>query len=211
MEVVENTIMPAMFNFGVPLALLAAIFGFRWREGLWGNTIAAICVMFSIFFAVAWWETVADMLAQAMPSILFLSDLVAIWLIFLASLAILNELTLLLSRVKVLFLLPIEAVGNLVVLTFLFLLMYNFFLFTVDLAPIGAEKDVQTPADSVLIGTFRMLSTGTLEAFDNPRQFDATGKFRENHLLRRKALQQHAESKEGSLFYEGSIPPRQKN
>jgi hypothetical protein len=170
--------------------------------------------MFSIFFAIAWWETVADMLSQNIKPMLYLSDMVAIWLIFLASLAILNELTLLLSRVKVLFLLPIEAIGNLAVLTFLFLLMYNFFLLTVDLAPIGAEKDAQTPAESVLIQTCRLLSKGTLQAFVDPHDFDKYGELRRDHLLRRQALQQNAESKEGQfgqLFYEGSIPPRKKD
>ena len=205
-----ESVMDAMFNFGVPLALFAAIFGFRWREGLWGNTIAVFCVLFSIFFAIAWWETVAVLLCQAMPSILYASDMVAIWVIFLISLAILCELTRLLSRVKVLFLLPIEGVGNFVALAVLFLLLYNFFLFTFDLSPIGAKEEVSVPADSMLIEASRLLSAGTLEAFVEPRQFDETGTFREDHLLRRKALMEMAEKKEGTirLFYEGPIPER---
>ena len=206
-----ESIMGVMFNLGVPVAILAAIFGFRWREGLWGNTVSTFCVLFSIFFAVAWWETVAELMAQAMPATLYLADMVAIWLIFLASLAILHELTRALSRVKVLFLLPIEAVGNFTALTVLAALMLNFFLFTVELAPIGALKDDQTAADSLFIGTLRILSKGTLEAIVDPHPFDDHTELRTDHLLRRKELQKHAEGKEGgSIFYEGSIPPRKK-
>ena len=208
-----ESVMAVLYSLGVPLALLAAIFGFRWREGLWGNTIAAFCVLFSMLFAVAWWEDLAGLLCQAMPSMLFLSDMVAIWSIFLLCLLILNEMTRALSRVKVLFLLPIEGVGNLIALAFLFLLMYNFFLFTEDLAPIGAAKDEQTKADSIAIQSFRMLSQGTLEAFVNPHPFDVHGELRRDHLLRRKELMKLAESKEGTMrvFYEGSIPPRKKD
>ena len=207
-----ESVMGVMFNIGVPIALLAAIFGFRWREGLWGNAIASFCVLFSILLAVAWWESFAVLLCQGVPSMLYASDMVAIWIIFLASLAILCEITRALSRVKVLFLLPIEGIGNFVALAMLFLLMYNFFLFTFDLSPIGAEKDEQTKADSILIGAFRAFSIGTLEAFDDPHQFDEAGTFREDHLLRRKELMKMAEGKEGTvrIFYEGSIPPRKK-
>ena len=208
-----ESIMGVMFNIGVPLALLAAIFGFRWREGLWGNTIGVFCVLFSIFFAIAWWETVAELLCKMVPSMVFASDLVAIWVIFLLSLAILCELTRLLSRVKVFFLLPIEGVGNFVVLAVLFLLMYNFFLFTCDLAPIGEKADVSAPADSVLIGTFRVLSDGTLQAFDDPHRFNESGDFRKDHLLRRQALMKIAEGKEAAVPFltdNDKLPPRKK-
>ena len=207
-----ESIMGAMFNVGVPLAILAGVFGFRWREGLWGNTVSAFCVLFSILFAIAWWEMVANALCQAMPSMLYTSDLVAIWAIFLVSLVILSELTRALSRVKVLFLLPIEAVGNFVALGVLYILMLNFFLFTVELAPIGEKQDVQTAADSLLIQTCRVFSKGTLEAFVDPRPFDEHGELRRDHLLRRQELQKMAEGKDGTIriFYEGSIPPRKK-
>jgi len=204
-------IMGAMFNFGVPLALLAAIFGFRWREGLWGNTIMAFCVLFSIFFAIAWWETVAELLCKAVPSMVFACDLVAIWTIFLVSLVILSELTRALSRVKVLFLLPLEGVGNFMVLVVLFLLMFNFFLLTYDLSPVGEKADATAPADSVLIYTFRALSQGTLEAFNDPHPFDLHGEFRGDHLSRRQALMKIAESKEATIPFlteGGQIPPR---
>ena len=205
-----ESVMGVMFNIGVPLAILAAVFGFRWREGLWGNTVSAFCVLFSIFFAIAWWETVAALLCQASVSMLFLSDLVAIWLIFLVSLALLHELARALSRVKVLFLLPIESVGNFLALCVLYILLLNFFLFTVDLAPIGANKEEETSKGSFLIATCQLLSKGTLEAFVEPHLFDPHGELRTDHLQRRKELMKNAEEKGGSLFYEGSIPPRKK-
>ncbi len=206
-----ESVMAVMFNIGVPLAILCALFGFRWREGLWGNTISAFCVVFSVFIAVAWWETLAATLSNAMPSGLFLWDLISIWAILLLCLAIFSELTRALSRIKVQFAIPIEAVGNVVSLAVLFVLVYGFFLFTMDLAPIGATNTEQAPADSKAIQAFRLLSKGTLEAFVNPHPFDAHGEFRRDHLLRRQALMRNAEAKDGSLFYEGTIPPRKKD
>ena len=207
-----ESILGAMFSIGVPLALLAAVFGFRWHEGLWGNTVAVFCVLFSILFSIAWWETVAELLCQAVPSMLYASDLVAAWGIFLVCLAILTTLTQVLSRVKVLFLLPIEAAGNFVVLCILYILILNFFLLTVVLAPIGAKQDAQVSKDSMLIKTCRILSQGTLEAFVDPRPFDEFGELRRDHLLRRQELQKMAEGKDGTIriFYEGDIPPRKK-
>ncbi len=211
-----ESVMVTLFNFGVPLAILASFSGFRWREGFWGNSIACFCVLFSVFFAVAWWETFADMLSKALPAILFLSDLIAIWVVFLLSLVILCETTRGLSRVKVAFAPPIEAAGNAIAVCMLFLLLYGFFLFTVDLAPIGEKDDAQAPEDSVAVKAFRILSRGTLQAFVDPHTFDGhgsggNGEFRTDHLLRRKALMKHCESHENSLFYEGSIPPRKKD
>lgn len=166
-----------------------------------------------MFFAVAWWETIASMLSQALPSALFLSDLIAIWLVFLISLVILCEVTRALSRVKVQFAIPVEAVGNGVAVAVLFVLVYGFFLFTVDLAPIGENADAQAPSDSVAVKAFRILSNGTLQAFVAPHTFDGhgdgtNGEFRTDHLLRRKALMKYCEAHENSLFYDGPIPPR---
>ncbi|MDR0337348.1 MAG: hypothetical protein LBI18_09685 [Planctomycetaceae bacterium] len=197
------------FTYGVPLAVAAAIFGTRWREGLWGNLLSAFGVFFSALVAAAWWESLAVFLSTNIPKMLYLSDCVAVWLIFLVTFMIISELTRMMSRVKVQFAVPIEKAGNVVALTLLFLLLYGFHLFAMDLSPVGDHPDASVAGDSVQVQMLRILSVGNLAAFTTPTQFDAQGNFRQNHLERRKALMENMKAK-NSLFYEGTVPPRRK-
>ncbi|MDR2705773.1 MAG: hypothetical protein LBC02_08350 [Planctomycetaceae bacterium] len=199
----------ACFTYGVPLAVAGAIFGTRWREGFWGNILSAFGVFFSALVAVAWWEPLASLLSTNIPQMLYLSDCVAIWLIFLVTFLIINELTRMMSRVQVKFAVPIEKAGNAVALLLLFLALYGFFLFTMDLSPVGENPDATVAEDSVQVQILRLLSAGNLASFTTPTQFDAQGNFRKNHLERRKALMENVKAK-NSLFYEGTIPPRRK-
>jgi hypothetical protein len=202
-----RSVLFACFEWGVPLAVAAAIFGTRWKEGLWGNILSAFGVLFSALMAIGYWESLAVFLSTQIPKMLYLADCVAIWLIFLVTFLIINELTRGMSRVKVKFAVPIEKAGNAVALTLLFLGLYGFFLFTMDLSPVGENTDAQVPGDSIQIQALRILTAGNLASFTKPRQFDENGDFRKNHLERRKALLENVKTKD-SLFYEGTIPPR---
>ncbi|MDR2116629.1 MAG: hypothetical protein LBP87_09655 [Planctomycetaceae bacterium] len=204
-----RSILFTCFTFGVPLAMAAAIFGTRWREGFWGNILSVFSVFFSALVAIAWWEPLASILSTNIPKMLYLSDCLAIWLIFLITFLIVNELTRMMSRVKVKFVVPIEKAGNAVALFLLFLMLYGFFLFTMDLSPVGENPDATVTADSVQVKMLRILTAGNLSSFTQPTQFDANGDFRQNHLERRKALMENVRVK-NSLFYEGTIPPRRK-
>jgi hypothetical protein len=195
------------FTYGVPLAVAAAIFGTRWKEGFWGNIISVFGVFFSALVAIGWWEPLAELLCTKIPKMLYVADCVAIWTIFLVTFMAISELTRIMSRVKVKFAIPIENVGNVVALVLLFLTLYGFFLFAMDLSPVGENSDATVAEDSVQIQIFRILSAGNLASFTTPTQFDAQGDFRKNHLERRKALMENVQTK-NSLFYEGTIPPR---
>ncbi|MDR3198256.1 MAG: hypothetical protein LBU34_10360 [Planctomycetaceae bacterium] len=197
------------FTYGVPLAVAAAIFGTRWREGFWGNILSVFNVFFSALAAIAWWEPLASLLSTNIPKMLYLSDCVAVWLIFLITFLILTELTRMISRVKVKFAVPIEKAGNAAALLLLFLALYGFFLFTMDLCPVGENPDATVAQDSVQIQMLRILTAGNLASFTQPTQFDLDGDFRQRHLDRRKALMENVRSK-NSLFYEGTVPPRRK-
>jgi hypothetical protein len=195
------------FTYGVPLAVATAIFGTRWKEGFWGNILSVFAVFFSTLVAIGWWESLALLLSTNIPQMLYLADCVAVWLIFLITFMVINELTRMMSRVKVKFAVPIENVGNVVALALLFLVLYSFFLFAMDLSPIGENPNAPVPDDSVQIQMLRILSAGNLASFTEPTQFDTQGEFRENHLERRKALMENMKAK-NSLFYEGTLPPR---
>jgi hypothetical protein len=204
-----RSILFGCFTYGVPLAMAAAIFGTRWREGFWGNILSVFSVFFSALAAIAWWEPLAVLLSTNIPQMLYLSDCVAIWLIFLITFLILSELTRMMSRVRVKFAVPIEKAGNAAALFLLFLMLYGFFLFTMDLSPVGENSDVTIAEDSVQIQMLRLLTAGNLASFTAPTQFDKNGNFRQHHLERRQALMENVKAK-NSLFYEGTVPPRRK-
>lgn len=196
------------FLYGVPLAMAAALFGFRWREGFWGNILGVGALCFSSLVAVGWWELLAELLAKQVPKMLFLSDTIAVWLIFIVTLLIITECTRMMSRVKVKFAEPVEIGGNTVALGLMFVLLYGFFLFTIDLAGVGEKKDATTPSDSAQIKILRILSAGNLQSFTKPQQFDQKGDFRQIHLRRRQAIWESVTKSDGSLFYNGTVPPR---
>ncbi|MDR2755541.1 MAG: hypothetical protein LBC20_07515 [Planctomycetaceae bacterium] len=204
-----RSILFACFTYGVPLAVAAALFGTRWKEGFWGNILSVFSVFFSALVAVAWWEPFASFLSTNIPKMLYLSDCLAIWLIFLITFLVINELTRMMSRVKVKYAVPIEKAGNAVALFLLFFMLYGFFLFTMDLSPVGENPDATVAADSVQIKMLRILTAGNLASFTNPTQFDRDGDFRQNHLKRRKSVMENVKTK-NSIFYEGTVPPRRK-
>jgi hypothetical protein len=180
----------------------------RWKEGFWSNVLSALAVFFSALVAVGWWESAAVLLCQQVPWAIFLADSIALWTIFLVTLAVLNELTRLLSRVKVKFIVPVEKAGNALALLALFLGLYGFFLFSMDLSPVGENPDATVADDSPQLQVLRLLTAGNLSSFTQPTQFDRNGEFRQYHLQRRKAITENRKNKEDSLFYEGQIPPR---
>lgn len=194
------------FQYGVPLAAVGALFGFRWREGLWGNTLSTMAVLFSFLIAVGWWESLTILLVGQVEQMLYFADFLMFWVIFLVSLAIFNEITLLLSRVKVKFADPVEKAGNFVSLAVLSAVLLGGYMFSLDLSTIGEEADASTPPDSVQVKVLQVLSEGSLASFTEPQAFPAS--FRSDHLRRKKALMEQVKDKEGKVFYEGSIPPR---
>jgi signal transduction histidine kinase len=183
----------------IPLVIFGALFGLRWKVGMWGNSISLGAVLFSILVAVGWWEDLAFFLKEQFPAWLFVADGVAIWTIFIVSLLILDTATRLMSSVKVKYADVLERVGNGIALFLLSTVLYAFFLFAEEVGPVGAKFNTDTPGDSVAVKMFRMLSDGNLSGFTKVTQFDDRGNFRELHLKRRQALMYNALSKENVL------------
>lgn len=197
------------FVFGTPLAVAAAIYGTRWKEGLWGNLLSVFAVLFSAIIAVGWWESLTIVLCNQVNSVLFVADYLVFWLLFLISLLIIGEVTRALSRVKVKFAEPIEKAGNAAVLTLLLTLLLGVYYFSMDLSPVGETADASPPPpNSIQLSAFGVLTGGNLSSFTEPKQFDENGDFRMNHFLRKQALMENRLAKEDSMFYEGAIPPR---
>lgn len=205
---VEN-ILYQCFVFGVPLAVAAALYGMRWKEGFWGNIIAVPAVFFSMLVAIGWWESLASFISTKVNAMLWVSDFLALWILFLLSLLIIGEVTRALSRVKVKFADPVEKGGNALALTLLFALIMGFYQFSMDLAPMGKTADDIPPnAETIQVQAFRLLTGGNLGSFTNPKRFDDFGDFRQIHFQRQQELLKYRLAKEGTMFYEGAIPPR---
>ena len=180
-----------IYGWVVPIIIFAALFGLRWKVGMWGNILSLGAVLLSFLIAASFWESLAYLLGTNVPQMLFVADCVAFFTIFLISLLILDFATRCMSAVKVKYADQVEKIGNGVALFLLASALYMTYLFgSVDLGTVGEHHDAQARGDSITIGALRILSAGNLGAFnqDNVRQFDARGEFRDLHLKRRQAL-----------------------
>jgi signal transduction histidine kinase len=194
-----------IYGYAIPVVILAVLYGLRWKAGMWSNCLSLGAILFSILVAVGGWENLAELIAQQAPSTLFLADCIALWIIFLASFAILDIILRFMSTVKVKYADPVEKAGNGIALFLIFVALYSFFLFAEDLGPVGEHADAAQPEDTMMIQTFRFLSAGNLSGFTKVRQFDDKGNFRKLHLQRRQALMHNVLTKEGSIQFDGNI------
>jgi hypothetical protein len=183
-----------IYGWVVPIVILAALFGLRWKVGMWGNILSLGAVLLSFLIAVGWWENLAYLLAKQAPMLLFVADCIAFFTIFLLSLLILDFATRYMSTIKVKYADTVEKVGNGVALFLLSSALYVTYLFGAgDLGAVGEHHNVQLTAgeqNPITIQALRLLSVGNLGAFnpDNVSRFDRDGNFRELHLQRRQAL-----------------------
>ncbi|GHT11605.1 hypothetical protein FACS1894170_05390 [Planctomycetales bacterium] len=202
------------YGYAIPLVVFAAMYGIRWKEGFWGNTISIGCVWFSILIAVGWWEDAADLLIVQLPQWMFYADCFCLWIIFLLSLILLDTAARKMSRVKVKFAEQVEQAGNVLTIFILAVSIYGFYLFAEDMSPVGeiiaspqAVEEVDATADTVLVKTMRMLSAGSLSSFINPSQFDTYQNFRQSQRMRRQVIMKCALAKTGPP---NLTPPRRK-
>ena len=192
-----------IYGLAVPIVILAALYGFRWRAGLWGNSVTLGVILFSVLIALGWWEDIAYLLATQAPATLFLADNIAIWLLFIINLVILDTITRFMSTVKVKFNDTVESVGNGIVLFLLFMVLVRFVVIANGhLGMVGDHHDVvlnQSPATNAAIGALRVLSKGNLSGFSQVNQFDSSGNFLELQLQRRQALMLNMQGEGGSM------------
>ncbi|MDR1478630.1 MAG: hypothetical protein LBJ00_06775 [Planctomycetaceae bacterium] len=201
-------ILETIFDLGVPLALVAALYGMRWREKFWGNILMVFSIFFSVLIAVNWFEPLAHFVTGHSAGMLFISDFLFLWLLFIISLALMNEITRVLSRVNVCFPIPVENAGNFIAITVILCMVWSFYGFSLDVAPLGETAGVSVAQDSTPIAMFRHLSAGNLSNFGEKHPFDEYGEFKRDHLFRRQALMQYRLKSDGfPFFYEGELPP----
>ena len=198
-----------IYGYAIPIVILATLYGFRWKVGMWGNCLTLGAVLFSFLIAIGWWEDVAELLSGQASSLLFVADCVAFWTLFIISLLILDTATRFMSTIKVKYAEQVENIGNGAVLFVLFLALYGTYLFAEEIGPVGEHENVTVSESTFTIPMLRILSEGNLSGFTQGNQFDDKGKFRENHLLRRQAIMDKVKNG-GSIQYEGNDVPKRR-
>jgi len=188
-----------IYGWAVPVVILAVLYGFRWKAGMWSNCLSLGAVLFSALVAVGWWENLAYLIGTNVPLLLFFADCIAVWGLFLVTFGLLDLAMRFLSTIKVKYADMVENVGNGIVLFLLFLALYGFFRFAEELGPVGEHANVSVQADTVPIQMLRILSAGNLAGFTHVNQFDGDGKFRELQLKRRQALMLNVMTGEGVI------------
>ena len=204
-----------IYGYAIPIVILAALYGFRWKTGMWGNCVTLGCVLFSALIAFAWWEDVAHLLAQQAPAILYIVDCLAFWGLFIVSLLILDTATRNMSTVNVKYNDTVEKVGNGIALFLIFLVVFG--VHTIangHMGMVGEHNNVhvsESGGTNVALGMIRLLSAGNLSTFTSGNRFDDSGDFRARHLQRRKTLMDNAKSTEGpwqQIQNTKPVPPR---
>ena len=192
-------------DIGVPLVVFAAMYGFRWHVGMWGNLLSLGAVFFSFLIAVGWWENLAYLLATNVPQMVFIADSIAFFTIFVVALSLLDLATRFMSSVKVKYAEMVENIGNGVALFLLSSAVCVTYSFAYhDLGPIGENPEItltEGQKNPLSFQALRILSVGNLGAFreDDIKKFDNNGDLRELQLKRRQALMFNAmENNEGN-------------
>lgn len=197
-------------------------FGYRWKEGLWGNIVLAFNFLFAMLIAVNYWEPISKKLCDSAPIGLFFWDGVAFTVLFIVTFIVFILITNKITKVIVVFPLQVERTGNAIVLGFimgcLFLPLYFFFGHIGPVAPqpvvmAREQKDVDrfnrsgvSPEKTFLLSPYKFMSKGSLRGLKTTNTFNANDDFMERHLNRRCMFFKNLWEK-GKSAYSGEIPP----
>ncbi len=110
---------------------------FLWNEGMWNNTLTLLNILLAALLATNYFEPVADLLEERIPTWTYQLDLVAIWGIFVVAFSILRATTDQLSKTQVKFKLPIEQVGRVLTAAAVGCFMMGFTHVTLHTAPLS--------------------------------------------------------------------------
>lgn len=195
------------FLYGIPVAIFLAIVGIRKGEGIWGNVLSLFNVLFASLVAVNYWEPAAKFMASQYVGVLYVSDYIAIWGIFIVTLIILEEVSMRISRVKVKFDNQVELIGGPVSGVALFVVfVFGFYQMTILMAPTPTDGNESTsPVASAMGNAYGVFSTGSLAPFTAGSTPFSFQKVVNDQTMRRVALKVQGEEKK-TLLYDGSLP-----
>jgi hypothetical protein len=179
-----------MFLTIILVLIFFGVFASLMTQGLWSNTITLVNVITAGLVATNYFEPVADYFDRQEPSLTYIWDLVAIWLLFGFTMVFLRAATDYVSNVKVRFFLPVERVGGILMAVWASWIVLCFATMTLHVAPLarnsigGAFQPEPNSRmffglapDRVWLAWVHRESKGALSRFGGVAPFDAKGDF----------------------------------
>ncbi len=117
--------------------IIMACAGTLYTEGMWGNAVRLVDVVFAGLLATNYWEPLSRFLEGRFPTFTFFWDFLSLWIVFCVSFIVLRVLTDFASRVKVRFLKIAEQIGSAFFALWIGYVMVCFTMFTLHTAPLG--------------------------------------------------------------------------
>ncbi|MCR5358756.1 MAG: hypothetical protein K6E55_02590 [Thermoguttaceae bacterium] len=112
-----------MFWICCPIILLCLL-GFCRKESLWTILLIPFCLFFATFFAVGYYQPLANLFDRFLPKYAFYNDLLAFTIIYAAVFAVNVFVTHFLSRINVFFPDKVNLIGNITLLSVIFVVFY---------------------------------------------------------------------------------------
>jgi uncharacterized membrane protein required for colicin V production len=119
------------------LVIFACCVAFSVQNGLWGNALMLINAVMAALLAVNYFEPLAGWFESFNSSYTYLTDFLAMWLVFVVAITILRVLTDKLSTVKVKFRQPFDQIGGVLFGCWLGWVMVCFTLMSLHTAPLA--------------------------------------------------------------------------
>jgi hypothetical protein len=168
--------------------VLVSVFASLFTQGLWSNTITLVNVITSALVATNYYEPIADWLDRQEPSMTYVWDLTALWIVFGLTMVALRAATDYMSQVKVRFFLPVEKAGGILMAVWVSWVVVCFTTMTLHTAPLAkhflgfqpeptAKMFFGLAPDRLWLAWVHKESQGALARFGGTAAFDAQGDF----------------------------------
>ncbi len=208
----------------IQIVVIAACVGFLYREGMWGNFIRLVDVLFAGVLATNFFEPVAGILEELIsPKLTYFYDFLAFWLVYGVSFLVLHVASATASRVKVRFNHYLNMGGGIVFALVIGVTVCSLLKFSFHLAPLGTKPFLTPVVDEdgdplgaqwasimrgLSSGVFSRSVAGEAEStYGGPiAKFPGAKNVFEVYLERAKALE--AQVNNGGGFITESAPPR---
>ena len=188
------------------IVVMLAIFASIMRDGLWSNLLMLINVITAGLVAMTFFEPVAAFLTKQLPKGTLFWDMIALWVLFAASLGVMRAITDFVSKFRVRFKPPVEMVGGYVLALAVAYVGMAFAATTLHTAPLARNflRGSFRPEDPLLFGLkpdrqwlafVQMVSRGSLARLTDEKDaekyvFDPKAEFMPKYASRRTKYEQ---------------------
>jgi hypothetical protein len=183
------------------VVILLVCLAMMWNEGFWSNALILVDVVFAALIATSYYEPLAQLLDNALPTFTYFWDFLSVWMIFVIVMSVLRGLTDMISRYKISFKMPIEMAGRVITPLLTGWVMVCFVSFTLHMAPLGrsplkgsfqaepmSNNFMGYAPDRSWLAFVHARSQGSLSKM-KPRVFDPEGEFVLKYGARREQLE----------------------